>query len=274
MSVGTVQVVGVSGGPAEPRPLQLGASLVFGRDPEAELPLGGDPWLSRRMGEIRVLDSGVQVVNLSRKHALHVESRDSAIKLPAAAAPDGAGAYLLPAGGFRIGTAAMLRDKRWVRVVVSDGWGPASSPPPAAAAHTRQLSTQPRMKLNPETKVFMVALVLCLPWLKDVTRLAPLPTAPLIAEEALYLSDAFDELKKFRLHESAREAVTGQVRNALNDLKDKLHTQRLINDKTGLGHDNIAAALLYYDIITRDHLALPGDPKWRAAQHERWHGSV
>jgi hypothetical protein len=266
MSAGTVQVVGVTGEPAEPRILNPGDGLVFGRGPDVDLPLGGDIWLSRRMGEIRVLENAVSVTNLSRKHALHVESSDNAIKLPTTIAAKDAGAYLLPAGLSLIGTAAMLKDARAVRIMVSAGWGPASSPPPASATHTRQLSTQPRLKLNPETKIFIVALLLCRPWLDDDSRLAPLPTAPQIAAEALHITAAYGELQKLQTDAKARELITEQVRRALRELREKLHAQRLVNSNTGLGLGNVAAALLYYDIITRDHLALLDDTEWRTAQ--------
>jgi hypothetical protein len=274
MSAGTVQVVGVTGEPAEPRPLHLGDSLVFGRGTDVDLRLGGDIWLSRRMGEIRVLEDGVRVTNLSRKHALHVETGEDAIKLPVTMAVEDAGAYLLPAGLSLIGTAAMLTDGRAVRIVVSDGWGPASSPLPVAATHTRQLSTQPRLKLDPMTKEFMVALLLCRPWLSDAARLAPLPTAPQIAKEALRVTAAHGELKRFNADAKARELITEQVHRPLRELRNKLRAQGLVNSSIGLGLENVAAALLYYDIITKDHLALLEDPEWLTAQEDKWWGSI
>ncbi|GAA2612295.1 hypothetical protein SMC26_10085 [Actinomadura fulvescens] len=269
-NAGSVQVNDAGGMPSQPRPLRVGERLVMGRGSEADLDLGEDPWLPRRLGELEVGPDSVRVRNISRRHTLHVQSGDEAIALPAGMS----GGYVLPAGASLLGTAAMLADDRPVRVELAQAWGPPVPPAPDPRLRTQQISTQPRLRLSRETKEFMVALLLCRPWLNDPTRLAPLPTAPEIAEEALRITSAARELDVFASDPKARARIQEQVHTPLRGLREKLTAHRLVDGRTRLGQENLAAALLYYDVITRNDLRLLTDTEWLNAQENKWWGSI
>ena len=56
------------------------------------------------------------------------------------------------------------------------------------------------------TKIFLVALMWCRPWLLDPAATTPLPRTPEIARAALEVTGAYHELERF---DTDRSSVTG-----------------------------------------------------------------
>jgi len=266
---GVVQVVAPEG---ESLLLRSGENIVFGRDPSVGLPLPGDPWLSRRAGEICVLPDGVRVSNLSERHALFVQMDRDRIRLP----PMEPGSCFLVTGKVGVGSAAMLDQSRAVRLVLPDRWQreelvPAPPPEPHGE-HPIASTTELPIRIQADTKEFMVAFVLCRPWLEDPARTAPLPSAPQIAEAALQITGAHHLLKEMAQDTSRRDALAGQVHEHLKGLRAKLKRSKLVRPEVSISPTVIASTLLHYDVIGPRHLALLNNPDWLTAQENKWWG--
>jgi hypothetical protein len=275
---GAVVVTGPLG---PPRRLRPGDRLTFGRGgPDVDLPLGPDDrWLSRKVGEIAVDADGVRIVDLSRKHTLIVRSGDLG---PAGPAPsprepvrlrprlpdDPAAACVLTAGSALVGSALMLQEHRAVHVRLP-GPGPAAEPVPPPAGG-RKSSTVAGITMNPETREFMVALQLCAPWLRDASRVDPLPSGPEIGPLALesvgqtYLAD------RVRRDEELRKRLNGKVHDHLKALRKKLVARALLPAEGTIGNTAIAASLVHYDILGERHLALFANDYWKDVQANQW----
>jgi hypothetical protein len=146
-------------------PLESGESAVFGRGTQADIPLGGDPWLSRLAGRITSVDGGVLISNLSARHSLYILVGSERLRLPVTTESGGGMGFLLTGGRALVGTAPMLEHGRALDVRPSGG-APEPVPP---ADGTSQETTGLPLRLDPATKEFMVALLLCRPWLLDST---------------------------------------------------------------------------------------------------------
>src|SRR5580704_12697775 len=149
-----------------------GNQLVFGRGPEVDLAVAAGRGLSRRAGIVTAMPAGAWITNISRTHALYVEGEGYRIRLPRL--EDGgepAGGWLLHSGTARVGSRAMLDDGLPLQITVTrqpDGEG-----------------TILPLYLDPMTKLFLVALIWCRPWLLDPSATTPLPRTPEIARGAL-----------------------------------------------------------------------------------------
>lgn len=271
--VGVVEVAAPGG---ELRLLRSGESLVFGRDPGVDLPLGDDPWLSRRAGEISVLADGVRISNLSKKHALYIKLKEDTLRLPPLGPESGDVGCFLVSGDAEAGSGAMLDQDRGVRIVLPDQWQQAE---PAAAQDSAdgdekpaQPTTQLPIRLHAGTKEFMVAFVLCRPWLEDPTRTAPLPSAPQIAEAALQITGAHHLLRDLPNDQALRERLSQQVHEHLKGLRSKLKQSKLVRADVAVSLTVIASTLLYHDVIGRRHLALLNNTDWLTAQEDKWWG--
>ncbi|GAB3659260.1 hypothetical protein GCM10027589_20280 [Actinocorallia lasiicapitis] len=263
--LGRVEVTGPSG---EALVLRPGDVVVFGRDPAAELPVTDDPWLSRRAGEISVLAEGVRVSNLSQKHALFIRFPDDTVRLPALGERPRDKSCLVSAGTVRIGTAAMLDQDRPVLLTLTDQ---ITGPAPVRDGGDRQSTTERPLELNPLTKEFMVAFVLCRPWLDDPSRMAPLPSAPEIAEAALRITQAHHLLRALP-DPAVRTQLSQRVHECIKGLRAKLRAKRLLRADPANGWGLLASTLLYYDVIGPRHLALLKDAGWLSAQEDKWWG--
>src|SRR6266496_4194287 len=156
------EVIGIPGG----------KRLVFGRGPDADLTLDAGRGLSRRAGLIAAVPGGVWVANISCTHALYAVSD---------------------------GSRTMLDEGQSLRVAVGDGpverlVGDGSV---RARARPDEDATLLPLYLDPKTKLFLVALMWCRPWLADPSRTTPLPRTPEIARAALDVTDAHHELERF-----------------------------------------------------------------------------
>jgi hypothetical protein len=263
-------VIEVTGPGAEPRLLRAGERMTFGRGPQVDLVLGPDPWLSRRAGEICAFDDGVRVTNLSTKHSLYVQVNGDTIRLPTLSPGTGNIGCFLVAGAATVGTTAVPGTDQSVRIVLPASWplDPVESSAPSVRAPTTVLP----MTLDTLTKEFMVAFLLCRPWLLDASRMAPLPSAPRIAEEALRVTGSHHALRLFSSDPEERQRLSAQVHEHLKGLRAKIRKRALVSADHDLTNTAVASVLLHYDIITVGHLALPLDHAWLSAQENKWWG--
>ncbi|WP_067469157.1 hypothetical protein [Actinomadura macra] len=271
--------VEVSGPEGPPRRLRPGDRLTFGRGPEVDLAFGeNNRWMSRRVGEIAVEADGVRIVNLSAKHVLVVETgivgedpgpvRPEPVRLRPRLPGDPSEACLLSAGSALVGSALMLRERRAVHVRLPER-GPGGEPalPPGRASLS---STVAGITMNPEKREFMVALLLCAPWLRDTSRLARLPSVPEIGLRALEVVGAAYPLRVVGRDPRLRDRLTGKVNDHLKALRRKLVARTLLPSEGTVGHTAIATALIHYDILGTRHLALFEDRYWLDVQANHW----
>src|SRR5580693_9078541 len=147
-----------------------GNQLVFGRGPEVDLAVAAGRGLSRRAGIVTAMPAGAWITNISRTHALYVEGEGYRIRLP------------------------RLDDGLPLQVTVT---GQRAA---AGAGDDRQPDGEGTilpLYLDPMTKLFLVALIWCRPWLLDPSATTPLPRTPEIARGALEVTGAYHELERF-----------------------------------------------------------------------------
>ncbi|WP_433337771.1 hypothetical protein [Spirillospora sp. CA-294931] len=264
-SLDELDAVEVSAAGEAPRRLATGETVVFGRGPDVDLPLGDDRWMSRRMGEITVLAEGVRIVNLSRKQALLVKTGTGEPHRLRARVPDSpADGHLLSAGSALVGSATMLEQRRAVHVAMPPARPAEPEPPPGG------ISTEARVRLKQETREFMVALLMCRPWLERPERIDRLPTQPEIGRMALETTSAHHLISEIDRNLESRERFHRKIHDHVKTLRGKLARHGLVKADDVVGHSAIVSALLHFDIIGPRHLALFGDEHWLSVQENKW----
>jgi hypothetical protein len=246
--------VEITGPLAQRWSLSPGQRLLFGRGPGADLTLAPDPWVSRLAGEITVFDDGIRVTNVSTRHSLWLEVNGDHVRLPVLASGTGHIGCFLAMGRAAIGPGEVPDREQSVHVLLPN----------------LELTPAPSYVLDPGTKEFMVAYLLCRPWLLDPLRIRPLPSAPQIAEEALAITNSYRQWKRFSAEPSSRNRLAAQVHDHLRCLRAKIRRQGLISPDLELSMPAIAAVLIHYDLIGPRHLALPYDTAWLTAQEDKW----
>ena len=106
---------------------------------------------------IRSLGGGVLVGNISRTHALYAEGKGFRVRLPRLDQEDQpGGGWFVSRGSVLVGSRAMLDDDQALRVAVGPepGAGPA-----AGAVQAAGDATLLPLYLDPNTKLFLVALI-------------------------------------------------------------------------------------------------------------------
>lgn len=216
--------------------------------------LAPDPWVSRLAGEISVFDDGIRVTNVSSRHPLWLEVNGDRVRLPVLASGTGNIGCFLATGRAMIGPGEVPDHEQSVRVLLPDRGGvPLPSP-----------------ILDPYTKEFMVAYLLCRPWLLDPLRIRPLPSAPQIAEEALAITGSYRQWQRFEVEPGSRNRLAAQVHDHLRCLRAKIRRHGLISADQELSMAAIAAVLIHYDFIGPRHLTLSYDRAWLTAQEDKW----
>lgn len=251
-----------------------GDRLVFGRGPDVDLEVPGDRGLSRRAGVIAALDGGVWVANISRTHALYAVSDGYRIRLPRMEdRGDPQDGWFLRAGSVQVGSRGMLDDDRSLRVVVA--LPPDAGSLLAAAAADRTIrpdadATLLPLHLDPHTKLFLVALMWCRPWLLDLARATPLPRTPEIARAALEVTEAAYELERFDTDPAFRERLSARVGEHLKVLRHKITDRGLVRAGVRLSDEVVVEVLLEHGVITTADLARLEDPAWCSRQEDLW----
>lgn len=246
--------------------------LTFGRGKEADIVIPGGRELSRRAGEIAADGRGAMVMNLSMSHALFVDGDGYHLRLPIADDDGPSGGWLVARGTALVGSMAMMRQGMAVQIIAGEPPRLPDARPPGAGSSSgaRQNGTTQPFTLRPDTKLFLVALLLCRPWLLDPGHLRALPTSPQIARQALEFASASQQLARFDRDGTFRRRLVGQVNDHIKYLRERVLAAGLILDETRLTPAAMAEVLLANDIVTRADLAVTEQPEWRSRQEDLW----
>jgi hypothetical protein len=246
-----------------------GSRVVFGRGPDADLVIPAGRGLSRRAGAISAAAGGAWVANLSYTHALYAEGHGYRVRLPRMDTPgEPLAGWFVREGTALIGSRAMLEEGHPLRLVVAvtagagddDGTsGPSSGDP-----------TLLPLYLDPNTKLFLVALMWCRPWLIDPARSMPLPRTPEIARAALEVTDAHHEIECFDNDPAFRDRLSARVGEHIKVLRRKIVERGLVRPGIRLSDEVAVGALIDTGIIAAADLARLSDPGWCSRQEDLW----
>ena len=255
--------------------LTEGSHLVFGRGPEVDLAITAGRGLSRRAGVIRTTPEGAWIANISRTHALYVAGDGYRIRLPRAEGDgDPAGGWLIHEGTAMVGSRAMMDDGLQLAITVPGRHRrpsgalaavPSPSPEPADAD-----STLLPLYLDPMTKLFLVALMWCRPWLLDPSAASPLPRTPEIARAALEVTGAHHELERFDGNPEFRDRLSARVAEHLKVLRRKIADRGLAGPDVRLSDEVAVRVLIEHGVVSAGDLRLLADPAWCSRQEDLW----
>jgi hypothetical protein len=262
--------------------------------------------LSRRAGVVSVLTAGTWIANISHTHALYVEGDGYRIRLPRLEAEgEPAGGWFVRRGTALVGSRAMLDDGQPLTVLVPSqedaevtagvagrfaaavtgmavaagvGTGAAGVGTGAAGVATGATAGVPAdsdgtllpLYLDPMTKLFLVALMWCRPWLLDVSATTPLPRTPEIARAALEVTGAYHELERFETDQEFRDRLSARVAEHLKVLRRKIADRGLVAGDVRLSDEVAVRVLIEHGIITTADLTRLADPAWCSRQEDLW----
>ena len=256
--------------------LTEGSHLVFGRGPEVDLAITAGRGLSRRAGVIRTTPEGAWIANISRTHALYVAGDGYRIRLPRAEGDgDPAGGWLIHEGTAMVGSRAMMDDGLQLAITVPGRHRRPSGP---MAAVTSAVSPEPAdadstllpLYLDPMTKLFLVALMWCRPWLLDPSAASPLPRTPEIARTALEVTGAHHELERFDANPEFRDRLSARVAEHLKVLRRKIADRGLAGPGVRLSDEVAVRVLIEHGVVSAGDLRLLADPAWCSRQEDLW----
>ena len=248
-----------------------GTRLVFGRGPDADLTVAVGRGLSRRAGVISTVADGVWIANISRTHALYTEGEGYRIRLPRMEdSGEPAGGWFLRWGEARVGSRTMLDDGLALSVmVVSSSRGPGIAAENARARPDSEATVLP-LYLDPMTKLYLVALMWCRPWLLDPAAAQPLPRTPEIARAALEVTGAYHELDRFDTDQAYRDRLSARVAEHIKVLRRKITERGLMRADVRLSDEVVVRVLIEHGIITTADLGRLNDPVWCSRQEDLW----
>jgi len=248
-----------------------GTRLVFGRGQDADLTVAVGRGLSRRAGVISAVADGVWMANISRTHALYTEGEGYRIRLPRMEDNgEPPGGWFLRSGEARIGSRAMLDDGMALSVmVVSRPRGLGLSPEHARIRPDSEATVLP-LYLDPMTKLYLVALMWCRPWLLDPAAAEPLPRTPEIARAALEVTGAYHELERFDTDQAYRDRLAARVAEHIKVLRRKITERGLMRADVRLSDEVVVRVLIEHGIITAADLGRLNDPVWCSRQEDLW----
>jgi hypothetical protein len=246
-----------------------GARLVFGRGQDADLTVAVGRGLSRRAGVISAVPDGVWIANISRTHALYTEGEGYRIRLPRM--EEGAeptGGWFLRSGTALVGSRAMLDDGMALSVIVTGrSWSLGTE---GARGRADSEATVLPLYLDPMTKLFLVALMWCRPWLLDPAATQPLPRTPEIARAALEVTGAYHELERFDTDQAYRDRLSARVAEHIKVLRRKIVDRGLLRADVRLSDEVVVRVLIEHGIITTADLGRLNDPAWCSRQEDLW----
>ena len=249
-----------------------GRQLVFGRGPEVDLAISAGRGLSRRAGVITTTQEGAWIGNVSRTHALYVAGDGYRIRLPRVDG-DGepAGGWLVHAGTAMVGSRAMMDDGLQLAVTVPGRHRrPAAASSAPASAPADGDGTLLPLYLDPMTKLFLVALMWCRPWLLDPSATSPLPRTPEIARAALEATGAHHELERFDTVPEFRDRLSARVAEHLKVLRRKITERGLAGPDVRLSDEVAVRVLIEHGVVAAGDLRLLADPAWCSRQEDLW----
>ncbi len=124
--------------------------------------------------------------------------------------------------------------------------------------------------LDPMTKLFLVALIWCRPWLDDPSATRPLPRTPEIARGALEVTGAYHELERFDADPEYRDLLSARVAEHIKVLRRKIADRGLAPADVRLSDEVAVRILIEHGIITSADLGRLDDPAWRSRQEDLW----
>ena len=124
--------------------------------------------------------------------------------------------------------------------------------------------------LDPMTKLFLVALIWCRPWLIDPSATRPLPRTPEIARGALEVTGAYHELERFDADPEYRDLLAARVAEHIKVLRRKIADRGLAAANVRLSDEVAVRILIEHGIITSGDLGRLDDPLWRSRQEDLW----
>jgi len=124
--------------------------------------------------------------------------------------------------------------------------------------------------LDPMTKLFLVALIWCRPWLVDPSATRPLPRTPEIARGALEVTGAYRELEQFDADPEYRDLLAARVAEHIKVLRRKIADRGLAAANVRLSDEVAVRILIEHGIITPGDLDRLDDPAWRSRQEDLW----
>ena len=292
----------VSTASGQKRLVAEGRRLVFGRGPEVDLIIAAGRGLSRRAGLVTAMAAGAWIANISRTHALYVEGDGYQVRLPRLEDDsEPANGWFVHAGRAMVGSRAMLDDGQSLVVTVTGayeeqaaarttGWdgrtrladdvertdevAPATG---TGQAELEELEETGRADgtllpfyLDPMTKLFLVALIWCRPWLVDPSATRPLPRTPEIARGALEVTGAYHELERFDADPEYRDLLSARVAEHIKVLRRKIADRGLAAADVRLSDEVAVRILIEHGIITSADLSRLDDPAWRSRQEDLW----
>jgi hypothetical protein len=148
-----------------------------------------------------------------------------------------------------------------------DGTGEADGP--GLAARDGDGTLLP-FYLDPMTKLFLVALIWCRPWLDDQSATRPLPRTPEIARGALEVTGAYHELERFDADPEYRDLLSARVAEHIKVLRRKIADRGLAAADVRLSDEVAVRILIEHGIITSADLSKLDDPVWRSRQEDLW----
>jgi len=225
--------------------------------------------LSRRAGLVTVLPSGAWIANISHTHALYVEGDGYRIRLPRLEGQDEpAGGWFVHRGTALIGSRAMLDDAQPLTVLVPGGADLLDDE--ETGIHQDGDGTLLPLYLDPMTKIFLVALMWCRPWLVDPSATTALPRTPEIARAALEVTGAYHELDRFEADQEFRDRLAARVAEHLKVLRRKITDRGLIPPDTRVSDEVAVRVLIEHGIVTSSDLSRLTDPAWCSRQEDLW----
>jgi hypothetical protein len=256
--------------------LAEGTQLIFGRGPEVDLAISAGRGLSRRAGMITATPDGAWIANISTTHALYVAGDGYRIRLPRVEGDaDPAGGWLVAAGTATVGSRSMLDDGLQIAVTVAGRHrrlgdaGPAEGDPADEPQPDSEGTVLP-LYLDPKTKLFLVALMWCRPWLLDPGAASPLPRTPEIARAALEVTGAHHELERFDAEPEFRDKLAARVAEHLKVLRRKIAERGLAGPDVRLSDEVVVRVLLEHGVVAPGDLRLLTDPAWCSRQEDLW----
>ncbi len=246
-----------------------GSRLVFGRGPDADLTVAVGRGLSRRAGVISAVAEGVWIANISRTHALYTEGDGYRIRLPRMEDNgEPSGGWFLRSGSTLVGSRTMLDEGQGLSVMVVGagcGWDLE-----AGRVRSDADATVLPLYIDPMTKLFLVALMWCRPWLLDPAATEPLPRTPEIARAALEVTGAYHELERFETDPAYRDRLAARVAEHIKVLRRKITERGLVRADVRLSDEVVVRLLIEHGVITAADLGRLNDPAWCSRQEDLW----
>jgi hypothetical protein len=218
---------------------------------------------------------GAWIANISRTHALYVAGDGYRIRLPRVESDaEPAGGWLVHSGTATVGSRAMLDDGLQLAVTVPGrhrrpGAG-GSAESDAGRAPADGDGTLLPLYLDPMTKLFLVALMWCRPWLLDPAAMSPLPRTPEIARAALEATGAHHEIERFDADPEFRDLLSARVAEHLKVLRRKIADRGLAGPDVRLSDEVAVRVLIDHGVIAASDLRLLADPAWCSRQEDLW----